>query len=136
MSNIRVSAGIVTHNHKVLLFLRDNKPTIPDPDKWSLIGGHVEEGETFDEGLLREIEEEISVRPQNFKLLFQDIGYKQEEIYIYHVFLSEEEFNRIKLGDEGQKIQFFSFDEMGNLPLTTNLDYLYYKYHDVFKSLI
>jgi 8-oxo-dGTP diphosphatase len=48
-------------NGEFLLYLRDNKPTIPFPDHWDLIGGHVEEGETPEEALVREVKEELDI---------------------------------------------------------------------------
>lgn len=46
---------------EVLLFLRDNKDDIPYPNCWDLLGGHVESGETPDECIAREMQEEIGV---------------------------------------------------------------------------
>jgi 8-oxo-dGTP pyrophosphatase MutT (NUDIX family) len=39
-------AAIILGNDKgeILLYLLDNKPGIPFPNYWDLIGGHVEEG--------------------------------------------------------------------------------------------
>lgn len=48
-------------NGELLLYLRDNKPGIPFPDHWDLIGGHVEEGETPEEALVREVKEELDI---------------------------------------------------------------------------
>jgi len=48
-------------NGEFLLYLRDNKPTIPFPDHWDLIGGHVEEGETPEQALVREVKEELDI---------------------------------------------------------------------------
>jgi len=58
---MRKIAAIILENDKreLLLYLRDNKPDIPFPDCWDLIGGHVEEGETPEEALIREIKEEL-----------------------------------------------------------------------------
>jgi len=39
--------------------LRDDKPGIPYPGHWGLFGGHLELGETPEEGLKRELLEEI-----------------------------------------------------------------------------
>jgi 8-oxo-dGTP diphosphatase len=48
-------------NKEILLYLRDNKPGIPFPDHWDLIGGHIEEGETPEEALVREVKEELDI---------------------------------------------------------------------------
>jgi len=54
-------AAIVFENDRgeLLLYLRDNKPGIPFPLHWDLFGGHVEEGETPEEALVREVKEEL-----------------------------------------------------------------------------
>jgi 8-oxo-dGTP diphosphatase len=56
-------AAIILENDKgeFLLYLRDNKPSIPFPDHWDLIGGHVEEGETPEQALVREVKEELDI---------------------------------------------------------------------------
>lgn len=46
-------------NGEILLYLRDNKPTIPFPHHWDLFGGHVEAGESPEEALVREVKEEL-----------------------------------------------------------------------------
>ncbi len=133
---VRVSAALVTYNHKILLFLRDNKPTINDPNKWSLIGGHVEEGEDYDIGLLRELEEEICVKPKNYYLLMTLSGYFNEEIQLYHVPLRDEEALRVKLGNEGQKIEFFTLEQMDKITLTTNLSIIFKQFRGIFEEKV
>ena len=56
-------AAIILENDKgeFLLYLRDNKPGIPFPDHWDLIGGHVENGETPEVALVREFKEELDL---------------------------------------------------------------------------
>lgn len=46
---------------RVLLFRRDNKPNIPYPDFYDALGGVVEDGETAQEGAIREALEEGGV---------------------------------------------------------------------------
>lgn len=62
-------AAIILENDKgeFLLYLRDNKPGIPFPDHWDLIGGHVEEGETPEQALIREAREELGIELSGHK---------------------------------------------------------------------
>jgi 8-oxo-dGTP diphosphatase len=46
---------------RLLVYLRDNKPTIPFPNCWDFFGGHIEELETPEQALVREVKEEVGV---------------------------------------------------------------------------
>ena len=68
-------AAIILENEKgeILLYLRDNKPEIPFPNHWDLIGGHLEEGETPEQALVREVKEELAIELKDYSF------YKQYE---------------------------------------------------------
>ena len=116
-----VSVAFITYENKVLLFHRDNKPNIKDPDCWDVVGGHSEPDEDPETTLKREIFEEISITPADVKFLFELDDTLGEKTYVYHVSLSEEEKNGIVLGNEGQEVKFFAKDEIDGLKLTQNL---------------
>jgi 8-oxo-dGTP diphosphatase len=62
-------AAIIFENDKgeLLFYLRDNKPGIPFPQHWDLFGGHIEDGETPEEALIREVKEELNYNLKDFK---------------------------------------------------------------------
>ena len=55
------SVLLVDRRGWVLLQERDEHPVI-DPEKWGLVGGHVEDGEEFEPAAYRELEEETGIR--------------------------------------------------------------------------
>jgi 8-oxo-dGTP diphosphatase len=46
---------------RLLIYLRDNKPDIPFPNCWDFFGGHVEERETPEQAMVREVKEELGI---------------------------------------------------------------------------
>lgn len=115
------SKAIIYHNKKLLMFLRDNDSSIPDPNKWSLVGGEVDEGESFEQAVRREIKEEISVLPKLIKYLGKISTPDGNSHAIFLVKMTNREVEQLKIGDEGQKIKFFSIQEIRNLDLATNV---------------
>ena len=97
------SAMLVNADGDILVNLRDDDPRIIFPNQWSLIGGHVEEGEEPEEGLVREVEEEIGFQVSEFHPLatFFD-GADVRHLYLVPIDASIDE---LVLG-EGQAIRF------------------------------
>ncbi len=97
------SAMLVNADGDILVNLRDDDPRIIFPNLWSLIGGHVEEGESPEEGLVREVEEEIGYRLTEYHPLatFFDGG-DMRHLYLVPIDAPIED---LVLG-EGQAIRF------------------------------
>ncbi len=64
-----VAMALLYHQNCFLMQLRDDKPSILYPGHWGLFGGHLEAQETPQQGLIREVHEEIEYdlqQPQYF----------------------------------------------------------------------
>jgi len=122
------AAGIILYNNKgeFLLQLRDNNPNIPNPNKWSIFGGMMEEGETPEEAIKRELKEEISYDLKEFKF-WRILDW---EWFTAHTFEGKINFPISKIRKqltEGQDAKYFTKEEI----LKTNLAF---KYNEVFKE--
>ena len=96
---------------EVLLYLRDDKPTIKFPNTWCLPGGYVEEGEQPHECIRREIDEEMgvlldeqAVRP----LVSATRSYGVEHTFWTEIDL---DLDRVVL-TEGQRLKWFTRAEV------------------------
>ena len=118
-------------NGEFLLYLRDGKPGIPFPHHWDMIGGHVEEGETPDEALIREVREEINFDLKDYSffrkyLCLEGDAYPNIK-YIYHgqINFPVEEITLL----EGDRLQYFTREEIpdvkfANILKRIMLDYI------------
>lgn len=128
----QIVSAIVVFNGKLLLLQRDDTPGIRDSKRWQLPGGGVEEGETPDTAMRRELQEEISIIPKVLNFL----ATPYLKTHVYYAPLTEEEAAKIKKGDEGRDLRFFSLDEISAIPLTQKLQQAFEIQKNVFKSLL
>lgn len=128
---------IILSPDKILLFHRDNIPTIRSPDSWQLVGGGIEEGETPEQGLIREVKEEVSYDLKEFKLITKTKGSTGEDVWVYAAFIDKEEEPKFILGPgEGQEIGWFTIDEALAIKLTPGTRILLSKYRDLIEEMM
>ncbi len=99
----------INNREEVLLFLRDDIPTIPFPNTWDLLGGHVEQNETPHQCIVREMMEEIELDLKSFHL------YSTTEFLdrIEYVFWKKANFDISKIHlHEGQCLKWFTHEQV------------------------
>jgi 8-oxo-dGTP diphosphatase len=109
---IQVAAGVIIANNKVLLSLRH--PEAHQGNKWEFPGGKLEQQESAEQALIRELKEELAIEvsaPQ--KLLAVEHQYSDKKVLI-EVFIVEQFLGKPQ-GLEGQQIAWFTVDQLSEL---------------------
>lgn len=121
--------ALVVYKGKILLVLRDDSPTIPFPNTWNTPGGGIEEIETPEEAMVRELEEEIRLTPSSVINLGTTRYTDGSVVHRFCVPVTDEEFPSIRLGNEGQKIGWFTLEELLELKVSPH-SFAYYATHE------
>lgn len=117
-----VAALILLEGDRYLLQLRDDIPDIWYPNHWGLFGGSIDPGESPEQALAREVQEEIGLAPDKMRYFSRfdfDFSFAGRDIfprYFYEVPFSENDIDDMVLG-EGADMKAFSAKELFQLPL-------------------
>jgi ADP-ribose pyrophosphatase YjhB (NUDIX family) len=104
------AAGVLLRGKKILLIKRGIEP---GKGHWSLPSGFIEEGETPEEGCIREVREETGLETKVKKLL--DIFHVRSNFYgeiLVIVYLLEEIGGELQAGTDAQDVRFYTMDDM------------------------
>ena len=100
---------------RILTILRDDKPTIPWPNLWELPGGGREGDESPFECAAREVYEELTIQLSKDDIIWSWIYPSMLDENKKSVFLvgklTQEQFDSIVFGDEGQSFKLMSIEE-------------------------
>lgn len=124
-----VAALVVTSTGRYLLQLRDDVPGIWFPNYWSLFGGLIENGETPEEAIVRELWEELSFRPRALRYFtqvgfdFRPWGQGLKLRYVFEVSVEPDEVATMVLG-EGQGMALHDGKTVMGLPKLAPYDAL------------
>ncbi len=136
MSELPEVATLIIENKKgdILAYLRDDKADIPFPAHWDLFGGHVEEGETPEQALVRELKEELNLDITDY-IFFRKYECLQGDVrpnikYVYYCVIDIPILSLTLM--EGKELGFFKPEEIENVKFANILkeivlDYLSYR---------
>lgn len=113
----KIVCGAFVEGGKVLLVRRASHRKW-SPNRWDLVGGHVEKGEALDVAIVRECKEEVGLMPltlEHVTILFEDEKPKTP----FHVYTirSWEGGAPALLGTEHSELGWFTLGEVGDVEL-------------------
>lgn len=111
--------ALIRKDGRYLLTLRVDDNAVYN-GKWQIPGGALEFGETPEEGLRREVREELGIEIDIVKLIpFLDISVRGnwQGIFITYLCSLKEETAEIYLNEEASEYRWLTRDEMNDLPL-------------------
>lgn len=85
---IDVVLAYIEKDNKYLMLLRNKRLKDLNKNKYVGVGGHVEEGESNDMAMIREIKEETNLDVLEYKyrgVVYFNNGLYEENMYLYHV---------------------------------------------------
>ncbi len=118
---------IINSQQKVLLVLRDNKSSIPFPNTWALLGGFIEENESPEATIRRELVEEMELQLGEIKF-FKSYFWQECDEHIFWTRL-DLDISQITL-HEGQKLAYFSREEINQLEFASHYDRILVDFYD------
>ena len=113
MKRIEVAVGIVFNNKQQVLV---GQRVVKDQyyKKWEFPGGKLEQNESAEDALIRELKEELSIDVKNFSdLMLVDHDYPDRQVRL-HVFIVDRYSNEIHAA-EGQAIRWNELDQLNSL---------------------
>ena len=103
---------------KVLTILRDDKDDIPCPNMWEFPGGGREGNESPFECAAREVHEELGIHLTEdclrWSKVYPSMLYEGRQSVFMVGQLSQDQFDSITFGDEGQAYKLMSIEEFLN----------------------
>lgn len=111
-------AIILNEKNEVLLGRRMRGP---GEGQWALLGGRLDDGETPEEAVVREVMEEIGVvfRPVFFKDMVTKLPEEDSPWHLF-LFLGTIDGIPVQKPDEVGDLRYFNKDEIKNIPLAFN----------------
>ena len=111
----QIAQAVLLVNGAYALQLRDDIPGIAARGMWALFGGAMEEGESPEAALRREVFEELGIRVTDCRLLWQVDRYSEFSgaVVDYWFFVADvTALWPLHVVTEGQAAQLFTFDEL------------------------
>lgn len=124
-----MSVLLTDEQGRLVIQLRDDKPGLLFPAHWATLGGGIEKGETPEQAMKRELEEEIAPAPPVTFWRYFEHSYKvrgETRMVANHVYVGKLPcaLEDVKLF-EGQRLGAFAADEIDSLRIAYGLEVIF-----------
>ncbi len=113
MKRIHIVAGIIFNQDKSQIFITKRPDNLHKGGFWEFPGGKVEEGESVEQAMTRELEEEIGIEVTE-QHLFEHLEYDYPEKSLKFDFIVISNFNNEPYGKEGQEGRWVDIAKLAN----------------------
>ena len=111
------SKAVIFYNETFFLQLRDKKTNIYYPNKWAFFGGRIKKNESPLNGIIRELDEELSFFPFNLKYIHNCYNLETDtKIYFFLIKLNYLKYFIVSEGQEGKWIKKKELDKLDLAP--------------------
>ncbi|GAB4223031.1 MAG: (deoxy)nucleoside triphosphate pyrophosphohydrolase [Francisella sp.] len=123
MKLIKAAIGIILNEYKDKVYISLRQKFQTYSDYWEFPGGKVEENETFEDCVKREIYEEVGVIANNVKHYVTKKYVNKYNIEVFVKFFIIDDYNGIPYSKENQNLKLVKISELNNFKfLPSNLD--------------
>lgn len=129
--NKSIVCGVLVRKGDKFLLVKKQQNIGPYPNMWTGPGGHVEEGETLDECVVRELYEETGIKARNYQRLgFDDVvteNHSGEMVnMITLAYLADYAEGEVVFGDgELAEYRWVTYEEAQSLSLSPTAKYFF-----------
>ncbi len=111
MKRIHIVAGIIFNQDKSQVFITKRPDVKHKGGFWEFPGGKVEEGETIEQAMTRELDEEIGIKVTE-QSLFEHLEFDYTDKSLKFDFILVTDFEEQPYGKEGQQAEWVSLQSL------------------------